>query len=112
VFELLTGNCATGGYCHGSGGGTSKLALVDQAASYTALVGVAAMGMPMPGAMGTPCTGTVTMRVKASDPDNSLLLQKLEGRQKCGDAMPPGGKLMPAEIKSVRDWIMAGAKND
>jgi hypothetical protein len=70
------------------------------------------MGMPGAGSTGTGCNGMDFVRVKAGDPDNSLLVQKLEGKQKCGMEMPIGGMLKPEQIKLVRDWIMAGAKND
>jgi len=112
VFNLLAGGCATGGYCHAAGGGTSKLALVDQASAYTALAGVPGMGMAAPGSGKMGCSTSMVVRVKAGDPDNSLLMQKLEGKQTCGDVMPPGGMLLPAELKLVRDWITAGAQND
>jgi hypothetical protein len=112
VFNLLAGGCATGGYCHAAGGGTSKLPLVDQAGAYMALVGTPAMGMPAPGSGKTGCGMSMIERVKAGDPDNSLLMQKLEGKQTCGDVMPPGGSLIPSELKLVRDWIAAGAKDD
>ena len=52
------------------------------------------------------------VRFKANDPDNSLLMQKLQGQQTCGSAMPPGGMLKPDELQLVHDWIAAGAKND
>lgn len=112
VFNLLAGGCASGGYCHAAGGGLSKLELVDQAKAYTDLVGVTAMGMTMPGTATMGCSTSMIMRVKASDPDNSLLMQKLRGNQTCGAAMPPNGMLRPNELQLVHDWIAAGAKND
>jgi hypothetical protein len=90
----------------------SKLGLVDKAATYKELVGVKAMGNKPPGSMGTGCSGMDVVRVKAGDPDSSLLVQKLEGKQTCGTVMPPSGMLKPEQIKLVRDWIMAGAKDD
>jgi hypothetical protein len=112
VFNLLAGGCASGGYCHAAGGGLSKLELVDQTKAYMALVGTPAMGMAMPGSMATGCSTSMIMRVKAGDPDNSLLMQKLNGKQTCGAQMPPNGSLKPEELKLVNDWIAAGAKND
>ena len=112
VFALLSGGCATGGYCHASTGGLSKLSLNDRAKSYMDLVGVTAMGMGMPGSMAGGCMTSRIVRVKPGDPDNSLLMQKLEGKQTCGTVMPPGGMLLPDELKLVRDWITAGAKDD
>jgi hypothetical protein len=86
------------------------------AEGYTALVGVKAMGMPIPADMAMAsapvCSGMDIERVKAGDPDHSLLVQKLEHTQKCGLEMPPGGSIKPELVKLVRDWIAAGAKND
>ena len=112
VFALVSGGCATGGYCHAAGGGLSKLSLNDQAKAYTDLVGTTAMGNAMPGSDKTGCAMSMLMRVRPGDPDNSLLVQKLEGKQTCGGEMPPGGMLKPEELKLVRDWIAAGALND
>lgn len=116
VFDeiFLTTGCAAPGSCHGSAQGPSKLGLGDQMEAYDGLVGVMAMGMPTPGDTSgiMTCMGTGIERVKAGDPDNSLLVQKLENKQTCGAQMPPGGMLKPDQIKLVRDWIMAGAKND
>jgi hypothetical protein len=80
--------------------------------SYAELMGIKAMGMQPTGTMGTGCAGMDVMRVKAGDPAASLLIQKLEGTQTCGNTMPPSGMLKPDQIKLVRDWITAGAKND
>jgi hypothetical protein len=112
VFALLSGGCATGGYCHASTGGLSKLSLNDRTKAYMELVGVTAMGMGMPGSMAGGCMTSQIVRVKPGDPANSLLMQKLDGTQTCGTVMPPGGKLLPDELTLVRDWIMAGAKDD
>lgn len=70
------------------------------------------MGTPSPGSMGTGCMGMDIVRVKAGDPDNSLLVQKIENKQTCGMSMPPGSTPKPEHVKLIRDWIMAGAKND
>jgi hypothetical protein len=80
--------------------------------AYTALVGVAAMGATTPGDSAKGCAGTNILRVKAGDPSNSLLLQKVTGKQTCGNSMPPGGMLLPEEQATISAWIMAGAKND
>jgi hypothetical protein len=91
----------------------SKLGLSDKADAYMQLVGIKAMGNMGPGAMtGGGCAGMDFERVKASDPDKSLLVLKLEAKQTCGMQMPPGGTLKPDQLKLVRDWITAGAKND
>jgi hypothetical protein len=58
------------------------------------------------------CAENGYMRVVPFDPDGSLLVQKLEDTQPCGDQMPPGGKLSNASLALVRAWIAAGALND
>jgi hypothetical protein len=113
VFEeVLTGTGCAVSACHGSAMGPSKLGLADKTDAYMGLVGVMAMGAAGPGAAGGGCAGMPITRVKAMDPDNSLLVQKLENKQTCGAQMPPGGMIKPDQLKLVRDWIMAGAKND
>jgi hypothetical protein len=53
------------------------------------------------------------MRVMPSDPDNSYLVMKVEGRQKVGARMPlTGGPLSDTQIQAIRSWVKAGAKND
>jgi putative membrane protein len=47
--------------------------------------------------------------VVAGDPDRSLLVQKLRGKQTHGGAMPPAGPLPGAEIEAVEAWVKAGA---
>jgi hypothetical protein len=106
VFDniIVETGCASGAACH-LGMAAGKLTMVDQDATYTSLVGTMAMGTSM---MGN-CADAGIVRVKAGDPDNSLLMQKLQGTQKCGMAMPPGGKLTDAQQKLVHDWIQMGA---
>jgi hypothetical protein len=149
---ILAAGCGTGAYCHASDAG-GKLKMLDQDSTYTALVGVKAMGSTTPstsgaagassvagaggtsaagrsggagstgtagsvssaGAAASPtanCVDTGLFRVKAGDPDNSLLVHKLEGTQTCGTAMPPGGMLSAAQLSAVRAWIKAGAMNN
>jgi hypothetical protein len=51
-------------------------------------------------------------RVEAGDPDNSYLIQKLEGTASAGTIMPPSGGLPQAEIDVIRMWITNGAIDD
>ncbi len=46
------------------------------------------------------------------DPENSLLVQKLEGTQAEGAIMPPTGKLSDADIQKIIDWIASGAPDN
>jgi hypothetical protein len=106
----------SGEYCHGSGMG--GLQLKNKRGAYDALVNVPAAGPA--------CTGKGGTRVKPGMPDASLLLDKISHTTpSCGEIMPIGGKLAPncvsmmptvctteAELALVRDWILAGAKDD
>ncbi|MBI3361657.1 MAG: c-type cytochrome [Chloroflexi bacterium] len=57
-------------------------------------------------------TGENAPVVKAGDPTNSLLAQKLLGTQTQGGVMPPGGLLTAQAVKPILDWIAAGAPNN
>jgi hypothetical protein len=50
--------------------------------------------------------------VVPGDPDASLLAQKLRGTQTIGGEMPPGGELPQDELKTILDWIAAGAPDN
>jgi len=50
------------------------------------------------------------LRVEPGDPDNSYLIQKLEGTAGMGGQMPLGGTPLPqADIDVIRQWITDGA---
>jgi uncharacterized protein (TIGR03118 family) len=70
--------------------------------SFAALVGVASHEQP------------ALMRVKPGDPDNSYLIQKLEGAAGIsGSRMPLGGPFLDqATIDQVKSWIASGAPNN
>lgn len=110
VFQevIVNNGCNGGSTCHASSSG-GNLIMQTKADSYAALVNVAAMGNS-----GAPtCATTGLKRVVPGDPDNSLLVTKLEqAMPACGTRMPPGAALKPEQIKQVRDWVAAGAKDD
>lgn len=109
--EVIVANgCAGAGLCHGGEGGA--LRMTDKAGTYKVLVGVKAMGTNATPGSGPNCVDSGLTRVVAGKPDESLLQQKLEGTQTCGSSMPIGAKLPDDQIKLVRDWIAAGAKDD
>jgi uncharacterized protein (TIGR03118 family) len=70
--------------------------------SFAALVGVASLEQP------------ALRRVKAGDPDNSYLIQKLEGLAGItGSRMPLGGPFLDqATIDQIKSWISSGAPNN
>jgi mono/diheme cytochrome c family protein len=54
-------------------------------------------------------TGQHSPVIIPGDASNSLLAQKLLGTANTGTIMPPGGKLADATIRTILDWIAAGA---
>lgn len=92
--NIFTPRC-TG--CHAGSGAPAGLRL-DEANSYALLVGVASAQVPS------------LQRVNAGRPDDSYLVQKLEGRAAVGVRMPFGGPYLDdTTIAVVRQWIAAGA---
>jgi mono/diheme cytochrome c family protein len=57
-------------------------------------------------------TGDNAPVVIPGNPENSLLVHKLEGTQAEGEIMPPAGKLPEADIQKIIDWISAGAPDN
>lgn len=52
-------------------------------------------------------------RIAPNDPDNSYLVQKIEGSAAVGGRMPLGGApLDPALIQTIRQWVSEGAQNN
>jgi hypothetical protein len=60
------------------------------------------------------CNGTGWVRVKPSDPTNSLIYRKLLASVPCGSRMPLGTTTgwPAADIEKVRAWIADGAPNN
>ncbi len=83
--------------CHA--GGSAPLGLkLDAANAYAMLVGVSSVQVPG------------IARVAPGDPDNSYLIQKLEGTAASGGQMPLGGPPLSADnIELIRRWIIDGA---
>lgn len=95
--EILLPSCGFGS-CHGGGEGYLTL---NEEGAHGALVGVESVGK----------AGAVL--VIPGDPDNSYLIQKLEGAAGIsGDRMPPSGGIDAERIERVRGWIAAGALDD
>ncbi len=83
--------------CHVGAGAPRGLRL-DEANSFALLVNVASSEVPG------------LLRVNPGDPDQSYLVQKIEGTAAVGGRMPLGGPpLAQDRIDLVRNWIAAGA---
>jgi hypothetical protein len=83
--------------CHVGGGAPMGLRL-DAANAYNLLVGVPSTEVPS------------ILRVKPSDPDNSYVIQKLEGHAAVGARMPFGGPYLSSDtVAFIRQWISNGA---
>jgi hypothetical protein len=92
---VFTPTCATVG-CHTGAGAQAGLNLSDADTSFLELVGVPSS------------QNAAISRVAPTDPDNSYLIQKLEGN--AGSQMPLGlPALDPAVIAEIRQWIADGA---
>ena len=109
VYEsIVQRGCNGGTTCHSSTL-AGQLQMSTPALAYSALVGVAAMGM----GGSVACNSTGLQRVAPYDADNSLLVQKLEAAMPvCGQHMPPGGMVEAAQLQQLRAWIERGAPND
>ena len=98
--SVFTPNCAVSG-CHTGPAGNTLPAGMDLSsadASFSSLVGVASLQVP------------TLSRVAASDPDNSYLVQKIEGTAASGGRMPLGGGVLDqALVDDIRQWISDGA---
>jgi hypothetical protein len=92
--------CSVSG-CHSGPTGTTLPTGVDLRtadSSFAALVNVASVQVPS------------LDRVIPGDPDNSYLIQKLEGTASVGTRMPQGGPFLdPATLAVIRSWIETGA---
>ena len=97
---VFTPSCASAG-CHSGPSGNplpTGLDLSNADASLAALVGTPSVQQP------------TIMRVAVNDPDNSYLIQKLEGIAATGNQMPVGQPALDsAVIAEIRLWITNGA---
>jgi hypothetical protein len=93
---VFTPNCATVG-CHTGVGAAGGMNLSDADTSYAELVGVASTA------------NAAIMRVLAGDPDNSYLIQKLEGTALPIMPPPPRQPIPAGDILEIRNWISNGA---
>jgi hypothetical protein len=83
--------------CHVGGSAPMGLRL-DAANAYNLLVGVPSTEVPS------------ILRVKPGDPDNSYIIQKLEGHASVGARMPFGGPYLSTDtVAFIRQWISNGA---
>lgn len=83
--------------CHAGASAPQGLRL-DATNSYALSVGIPSVEVP------------AILRVKPGDPDNSYIIQKLEGHAAVGAQMPFGGPPLPtATIAVIRQWITDGA---
>jgi methionine-rich copper-binding protein CopC len=97
--NVFTPNCAISG-CHSGATAPHGLRL-DKGVSYSLLVNVPSDEVPS------------IDRVEPGDPDNSYIIQKLEGRASVGARMPFGGPYLSQDtIDVIRQWITDGAQED
>lgn len=94
IQPIFTAKCIS---CHSGAAAPHGLKL-DAANSFANLVNVASDEVPS------------LKRVKPFNPDNSYIVQKVEGTAAVGGRMPLGqAPLSTAQISLIRQWIIAGA---
>jgi hypothetical protein len=100
VQPIFSASCA-GASCHAGAAPKAGLSL-SSGSAYAQLVGAASLQC------------NTLKRVEPGAPDQSYLVQKIEGAGSCftGQKMPVGGSLSAAQISTIKGWITAGAKND
>jgi uncharacterized membrane protein len=108
IYAVFSGTCLG---CHSSasaaaGGNFAMGDAGDACGSYAKVVTKAAVS-PM-------CMGAGRVLIVPGQPDNSLLVQKVEGKQQCGASMPLGAPMPlaatnPDLVQKLREWITAGA---
>ncbi|MBT5219026.1 MAG: hypothetical protein HOI35_13125 [Woeseia sp.] len=96
--NVFTPTCATSS-CHGGGAPAAGLNL-ESANSYAELVNI------------TSSQNAGFQLVAPTDPDNSYLIQKMEGIASGSGVMPPSGSILQASIDTIRQWITDGAIDD
>jgi len=95
IQPIFDGRCIV---CH-SGVSAPEGLRLDSTNSYNNLVNVNSTQVPS------------LKRVEPFDPNNSYLVQKVEGTAAGGERMPLNrAPLSPAQIKLIRDWISGGAE--
>lgn len=100
VFTPICSGCHTGPTSDDVSDLPSGMDLTNVTASFMALVETASLQEPD------------IDRVAPEDPDNSYVIQKLEGTAETGDRMPPpfaGDALDQGTIDAIRQWISDGA---
>ncbi|WP_437732504.1 hypothetical protein [Sorangium sp. So ce1335] len=100
VQPILEASCSNQ-YCHGSPTAPSAGLDLRAAAAVGALVNQDARSCSSEHALVVPFM-----------PSSSYLINKLKGVDLCGSneiKMPPGGSLSEADMKTITDWICAGA---
>ena len=86
--------------CHGAGFGAAGLSL-DEAGSFGNIVGVPSSQVP------------TLSRIEPGDPDNSYLVQKIQGIAAFGGQMPLGGPpLSQEDMDLIIQWVADGALPD
>lgn len=103
--EVFNKSCAFS-TCHGDGGGSAGLSLVD-GVSYVELINVPAEGDAETG------VPVGEIRVVAGDADGSYLIKKMEATDDIvGERMPAAAALDESRLSLVRAWVENGALDD
>jgi hypothetical protein len=98
IQPIFNASCALGG-CHNN---TASAGLnLSQGVAYANSVNVNSTQVPS------------KKRVLPSDPQNSYIVEKIEGRQSVGSRMPLNrSALNSTQIQNIRNWIDQGAQDN
>lgn len=93
-FQLIATKCGSGSNCHGAGSGIGNFAeSEDDARSFI-------------GAEGTVTCGGKGPLIDTDNPEQSVIVQKVDGTPPCGGQMPLGAApLTEDEVACIVDWI-------
>lgn len=109
IYERLIEKRCSNAVCHGDAE-AGELGLTGQAQALMAMINADPEGED--------CGNDLNPMIVPGDPDASLLIHKLEGRDEngnpvCGHVMPIGGsRVSAASVQAIRQWISAGARDD
>jgi len=99
VVPVLANNSCSSQFCHGNSDSPPSNFLVLTAESMLG--------------PGNEAAQLETCNVIRGNPDESYLIQKLLGTAQIGERMPLGGDAIPpADLTTIRQWIIEGARDN
>ena len=99
ILPIFANNSCSSQFCHGN--------TDSPPSNFLVLDAISVLGP------GNEAAQLETCNVVRGDPDGSYLIQKLLGTAQIGERMPLGGDAIPtADLNTIRQWIIEGARNN